>query len=190
MKYRVPMLSLVGALALAACQRGAEPADNAAANAAASDVAASDVAANSGAPVSADGVDTTFLTQGIQGDIAEVEMGKLAQSNGGTAAVRSFGAALVADHGAHKEKLTALAQQIGLPVPTTPPADAKAEHDRLAQLTGSQFDTAFKQAMIANHQKDIAMYEQQAKSSYAKTAALAKQTLPVLRNHLAAAKAL
>ena len=44
--------------------------------------------------------------------------------------------------------------------------------------------------MVEDHNKDIAKYEKQANAGDAKTAALAKDTLPTLRKHLGLAKAL
>ena len=45
-----------------------------------------------------------FLTKAIEGNYAEVEMGKLAQRNGGSDAVKSFGKMLEADHGEANQK--------------------------------------------------------------------------------------
>ena len=41
-----------------------------------------------------------FLTDAIQGNLAEISMGQLAQKNGGSDGVRSFGQMLVQDHSA------------------------------------------------------------------------------------------
>lgn len=68
--------------------------------------------------------------------------------------------------------------------------EAKANLEKLKALHGAAFDKQFKAMMVEDHQKDIAKYEQQAKSQDAQTAALAQKTLPVLRKHLDAAKAL
>jgi hypothetical protein len=44
--------------------------------------------------------------------------------------------------------------------------------------------------MVEDHTKDIAKYEKQASSGDPETSALAKETLPTLRKHLATAKSL
>ena len=60
-------------------------------------------------------------------------------------------------------------------------------HDSLSSKTGAEFDAALKTAMIADHEKNIAKYQQQASGS-GPLAALAKETVPVLQKHLDAAK--
>src|SRR6188472_1139540 len=45
-----------------------------------------------------------FLTDAVQGNLAEISMGQLAQKNGGSDGVRSFGQMLVQDHSAANEK--------------------------------------------------------------------------------------
>ncbi|HXZ46458.1 MAG TPA: DUF4142 domain-containing protein, partial [Pseudolabrys sp.] len=42
-----------------------------------------------------------FIKEAIQGDIAEIDVGKLAQEKGQNDAVKQYGAMLVKDHGAH-----------------------------------------------------------------------------------------
>jgi putative membrane protein len=135
-------------------------------------------------------IDSAFVTEGMKGDNSEVAMGKLAQASGSSDAVKQFGATLVADHGAHKTKLAALASEAGVPVTDDVMPEAQANMDKLKTMSGDAFDKAFKQMMIDDHTKDIAKYEKQASSGDAKTAALAKDTLPTLRKHLDLAKAL
>jgi predicted outer membrane protein len=55
-----------------------------------------------------------FLTDAIQGNLAEISMGQLAQKNGGSDGVRSFGQMLVEDHSAANEKAKSLAQAQGV----------------------------------------------------------------------------
>jgi hypothetical protein len=58
--------------------------------------------------------DQAFLTDAIQGNLAEISMGQLAQKNGGSDGVRSFGQMLVEDHSAANEKAKSLAQAQGV----------------------------------------------------------------------------
>jgi predicted outer membrane protein len=48
-------------------------------------------------------LDSTFITEAMQGDNAEVAFGELAQVQGTSQKVKYFGRLLVADHGSHKE---------------------------------------------------------------------------------------
>src|SRR5689334_8836047 len=77
-----------------------------------------------------------FLTEAIQGNLAEVEMGKLAQKNGSAEGVKSFGQMLEKDHAAANEKATAAAKASGVTPPNAPTAKQKADYDKMAKMTG------------------------------------------------------
>ena len=182
---RIPFIAATLALGLIACQKTADTNDNEA-------IAYNDanMTANANMGATAAGVDGAFLTEAIQGDAGEVAIGKLAQANGSSQKIKDFGAMLQSEHGAHKDKLAAMASTAGLTVADEPSAEAKANLAKLSALHGSAFDTAFKAAMIEDHEKDIAKYEKQAAGTDAQTAAMAKETLPTLHKHLDTAKAL
>jgi putative membrane protein len=71
--------------------------------------------------------------------------------------------------------------------PTEPSAAAKKAHERLSKMSGSQFDRAFARDMVADHKKDIAKYEKEAKGK-GQFASFAQQTLPILQKHLQTAQ--
>jgi hypothetical protein len=63
--------------------------------------------------------------------------------------------------------------------------------DRLAGLKGGQFDAAFKQQVIADHEKVIVLFEEQAKhGTDPDLKAFAQKYLPHLREHVEMARAL
>ncbi len=135
--------------------------------------------------------DAPFLTDAIKGDNTEVAMGKLAQRRGASPAVRVYGAMLVREHGAHRQKIAMLDRKLGV-VPTNDISDDGAHAKMMLQdLHGAQFDAAFKQHMIDDHRQDIAKYEDAARSAHApRVRALAQDTLPTLHKHLDRAQAL
>jgi putative membrane protein len=135
-------------------------------------------------------LDSAFVTDGIKSDTAEVAIAQLAASKGSSQAVKDFANMLVTDHGAHKQKLVALANSAGVTVPTEPAEEGHANLLKLQKLSGAEFDKTFAQMLVDSHKKGIAKNEAQAKSSDPQTAAIATETLPVLRKHLAAAEAL
>src|SRR5262245_20421152 len=130
-----------------------------------------------------------FLTDAIQGNLAEISMGQLAQKDGGSDGVRSFGQMLVQDHSAANEKATSLAQTQGVTPPTEPKPEAKQDYDRLSELNGQAFDEKFPKHMVTDHKKDIKEFEKQAKGSD-DVASFAKDTLPTLKKHLQTAESL
>ena len=182
---RLPYGVALCALALGACQNSRDDtADN-------SDVAMTNdtASADMNAPASTS-VDSAFVSDAMMGDNSEVAAGNLAATKAGSQAAKDFGKMLAADHGAHKDKLAALASSSGIAVTDEPSAEGKTLMDQLTGLSGDAFDKAFKEGMIADHQKAIAKYEKQAESGDAQTAALAKETLPTLRKHLETAQKL
>jgi putative membrane protein len=130
-----------------------------------------------------------FITQAVQGNMAEVQMGQLAQEKGQSADVKSFGQMLVQDHGQANQQLTSVAGSMGVTPPSEPNRKQKADHARMAKMSGDKFDKAFAQHMVADHKKDIRDYEKQSKKNDA-AGQYAQLTLPVLRRHLETAQSL
>lgn len=130
-----------------------------------------------------------FLNDAIQGNLAEISLGQLAQRNGASDGVRSFGQMLVQDHWAANDKATALAKTQDVTPPVAPKAETKKELDRLSKLNGKAFDQEFAKHMVADHKKDIAEFKAQARGSD-DVASFAKDTLPTLQKHLQTAESL
>jgi len=63
-------------------------------------------------------------------------IGELAQTQGESQAVKDFGKLLVADHGAHKQELGALAQAAGIKTTDDLSDDEKANLEKLEALRG------------------------------------------------------
>jgi putative membrane protein len=131
--------------------------------------------------------ESTFLQDAIQGSLAEVQMGELAQQNGSSEDVKAFGQTLVTDHSKSMEQASALAQSMDVEVPTEPKPEAQQEYEKLQGLKGAEFDKEFAEHMVMDHQKEIEKFEGQAQSGD-EVAKFAKQTLPVLNTHLDLAK--
>jgi putative membrane protein len=133
--------------------------------------------------------DTAFLTEAIQINLAEISVGDLAQKNGGSDDVKSFGKMLVDDHTASNTKATSLAQANGVTPPTEPKAADKQKHDELAKLSGADFDRDFAKAMAKGHEEAISKFEAASKGDD-DIAKFAQETLPTLQKHLKTAQTL
>jgi putative membrane protein len=138
----------------------------------------------------ADKASEKFIKEAVEGNLAEVQVGQLAQQKGESDGVKKFGEQLQKDHSAANEKVTALANKLGVTPPTEPNKKQKAIHDRLAKLSGPAFDKAFAKAMVDDHKEDIRKFEKQAKKKNDPTADLANEILPDLRKHLEMAQSL
>jgi putative membrane protein len=147
------------------------------------------VLSNGGASA-ADKASQKFMTEAMQGNLAEIQVGKLAQQKGQTEGVRSFGSMLVSDHSAANEKAMSVAQSIGVSPPSEPSKKQKAVYDRLSKLSGESFDHEFAKAMVEDHKNDIREFEKEAKKKNDPAAEFANETLPTLRKHLEMAQSL
>lgn len=137
----------------------------------------------------ADKASESFIKKAVEGNFAEVEMGKLAQSNGQSDAVKSYGQMLVTDHSAANEKAMQAAESLGVTPPSGPNKKQQADHDKMAKMNGAAFDKAFAKDMVKDHKKDIAEYKKESSKSDA-AGSYAKDSLPVLQKHLQGAQAL
>jgi putative membrane protein len=131
----------------------------------------------------------TFLKKAIEGNFTEVSMGDLAQKNGQSDGVKSFGKMLSADHAVANQKALDAAKGLGMNPPTEPNAKQKADYQKMSKMSGASFDKMFATHMVADHQKDIAEYM---KASKIKDPAgeYASGQLDTLRKHLDTAKLL
>jgi putative membrane protein len=138
---------------------------------------------------SADKASQKFIKAAIQGDLAEIDAGQLAQQKSSNPAVKSFGEMLVKDHTDHKDKAAQVASQIGVTPPTGTSVAQKAEYLKLKALSGASFDRVFARDEIKDHQADIKEFQKEAQKSDS-AGALAKESLPTLQKHLQAAQQL
>jgi putative membrane protein len=133
--------------------------------------------------------DSSFLTDAIQINLAEIAVGDLAQKNGGSDDVKAFGKMLVDDHTASNQKATSLAQANGVTAPNEPkPADKEAQQ-HLATLSGPEFDREFAKAMVKGHKEAIGKFEAASKGND-DVAKFAQETLPTLQKHLEQAQSI
>ena len=131
-----------------------------------------------------------FLTDAIKGDNSETTLGRLIASRGASASVRSFGRTLERDHSSARVQAVALAHRMGVAVPSAMMPEARTEMRKLEHLHGRAFDREVRRYMIHDHEKDISDFRDQVRHGDRRTAALAKEQLPVLRKHLSIAESL
>lgn len=131
-----------------------------------------------------------FMKKAIEGNLAEIKVGQLAQQKGATDGVRQFGSVLEQDHSkANQEAMTA-ASSMGVAPPAEPSSKEQMEYQKLASLSGTKFDKTFTKDMIKDHKKDIAEYKKESKMSNSQASSYAQASLPTLQKHLRMAEAL
>ena len=133
----------------------------------------------------ADNASLAFIKTAIQGNLAEISVGKLAADKGTTEAIKSYGRMLIEDHNKANQDATDAAKSLGVAaLPLAPDTEQQAMHDKLAKEPGKSFDTDFVNAMLQDHQKDIGAYEKAAKEDNDAAGHYADKTLPTLRKHM------
>lgn len=133
----------------------------------------------------------SFLKQAAEANIAEVELGEVAQERAARKEVKEYAQHLQKEHKMSIEKLESIASKKDMELPDEPNASQKKMKERLSKLEGPAFDKAYLDAMVKDHQKNIKTFEQQAKSAKdPEVKQYASQTLPTLREHLKQAQQL
>ena len=91
--------------------------------------------------------DADFAKEAAIGGRYEVDLGKTAQSKGQNQAVKDFGKHMADDHGKANDKLTAVAKDLKLTLPSALDQKHKDTVDRLSKLSGDQFDRDLRRAV-------------------------------------------
>jgi len=133
--------------------------------------------------------DLKFVKEVNQINLEEIQAGKLAQQHSTNAAIKKFGEHLATDHAKMRDELTALAHKKSIDLPKDLDTETQEKVDRLAKLTGAEFDRAFSRAMISGHEKAIQKFEMENKNgrdSDVKT--WAEKRIVTLREHLESAR--
>ncbi len=126
--------------------------------------------------------DKSFMKEAAQGGMMEVDMGKMAQQKGKSADVKKIGSRMVADHSKANAELMAIAKKKGV--------DLSKEKAKMMHLNDANFDKEYVNAMVDDHQKDLATFQAEAKNgSDADVKAFASKTAGVIQKHLEMVKA-
>jgi len=133
--------------------------------------------------------DMDFATEAAQGGLMEVRLGELAQQQAKDEGVKEFGQRMVQDHGEANAKLMQIAEQKGIDLPQELSDEAQAAHDELQQLSGAEFDEAYMDEMVSDHEDDVAAFEDYVENAQDQDLrAFAEESLPTLQEHLELAR--
>jgi putative membrane protein len=131
-----------------------------------------------------------FMKDAAQGGMAEVKMGQLATKNAKDPEIKKFGQMMVTDHTAAGKDLAALVKKKNFTLPTDI-GSHQSTYDKLSKLTGADFDKAYVNEMVNDHEADLKEFQKQAaNSSDPDVKAFAAKVVPVVQKHLDAIKAI
>jgi putative membrane protein len=136
-----------------------------------------------------DRMDRDFLMDAALGGMFEVKAADLAQKQASSDQVKKFAQRMMDDHGKIDSQLAQIAQQGSVTLPTQLDKKYQDKIDALAKLGGPDFDKMYMDEMVKDHRTDIGDYQKESNSAKDPTVkGFASSTLPMLRDHLAAAQ--
>ena len=129
--------------------------------------------------------DADFLVNAASGAMLEVDLGRLAETHAANPRVKDFGAMMVKDHSEGLEKIKHLATRKRVVLPDSVSRHQQKEINNLQKKKGAEFDKAYVQMMVNDHQSDINEFQKQAsQGTDSLTRVFASSNLQVLRRHL------
>jgi len=135
--------------------------------------------------------DSEFLVDAAEIDLAEIELGKLAQQKSTNPGVKSLGKMLVDAHEKSAAELKTLSDSKNFSLPTSVTEDGKEAYDKLNKETGTDFDKKFVDGAIDAHEKAIDKFKIAAENANdTEIKAWASKNVNSLREHLQHAKML
>lgn len=171
-------LALVGAFAITACTADTRRTDT--------------PSGTTGTAGTAADVDKSWVADQLEDGDREVRLGRLAEEKASHADVRAFGAMMVEHHTMAGTDLKRVADRHGVAAATDDRGENDRDFERLSALSGADFDRAYLDAMIDDHQDAIDEIEDKAgdNDEHADVKGWADKTLPTVRTHLERAKEL
>lgn len=128
--------------------------------------------------------DKSFVKQAASESATEVELAKLAEEKGSSDAVKQFGKRVVEDHEKENPALVSAANKVNVDVPTELPRSAKKTRDKLAKLSGPNFDRAYAKVMLNDQKDDVQLFTQEAQvGQIPEVKGYAAKTLPAVEQH-------
>ena len=128
-----------------------------------------------------------FVTKAAASGKAEVAMGKMGTQKADSAAVKAYAQKMVTDHTKANQELASTAKAAGHAVPAGMDLNHDAMDRDLERATsGKDFDQKYMDQMVKDHQKAVDLFERASTAGDVAPAlqALARKTLPTLREHL------
>ncbi len=132
-----------------------------------------------------------FAMKAANGSMMEVELGRWAQDHAVSQAVKDFGSMMVTDHSAASSQLQTIASARNISLPGAVSADTRKHMDDLMAKQTKDFDRAYVDMMVVDHQKDVREFEEASRNlPDADLRDFAARTLPTLQKHYDAIKAI
>jgi putative membrane protein len=130
--------------------------------------------------------DSRMLADLAQGNMAEIETGRLALDKSQNDQVKKFAQQMIDDHGSALKELQTLAQSKGMSLPDGPDVKHKTVATALRVLSGDTFDRQYiSRAGVNDHQDTLKLLQKiQKEGRDPDVKALASKMIPTVQHHL------
>ncbi len=129
--------------------------------------------------------DAQFLVNAAAMNHEEIKLGQLAQQKGTSPEVKELGKMMEESHSKSFEELKALAERKGVTIPNAATEETQEAYDDLNEKSGKDFDKAYADRMVDEHEEIIEDFEDAAEDSEdPEIKNWASSSLPGLRKHL------
>jgi putative membrane protein len=126
-----------------------------------------------------------FLVDATDLCYEEIELARLAQSNGTSENIKEIGKTMEKDHTAFLEEIKKLAESKKITIPSEITAEGQKARKKLADESGTEFDKNYCEACVENHKKEIKKYmDAMEDCEDIEVKNYANKTLATLRDHL------
>ena len=133
--------------------------------------------------------DSGFIREVASLNLLEVRLGMLAEQRSSNTAVKQFAKQMAFSHSTIERQWTSLAAQNGLLTSVALNSIQQQSVDQLSKLSGADFDRAFMNAMVANHEQDAGTLQRISTSAQsAAVKELAARGLATTQEHLSQAR--
>ncbi len=130
-------------------------------------------------------MDKRFLNQVMEASLLNVAMGKLAAEKGSSDSVKQYGLKMVSDHQRAIAIFKRVAAKDGVTLPDSMDAKHQERLDKLAKLSGPEFDRAYVKDQLKAHQRMVSYFQSEADNgTEAAAQKLATNMLPAVAHHL------
>ena len=148
-------------------------------------------AAREDRPPNATPAEQDFMMKTAQADLSAIDIAGLAMQKSQNSDVKDFANMIQSDHTNAIEDLTDLMKDKNVSQPSTMTPQAKMDIEKMTGLSGAEFDREFVNMMVADHQKMVEMFRDQAAiAQNPDVKKYAEDLLPKLEMHLEKAQKL
>ena len=108
--------------------------------------------------------DKMFLRSAAESGLAEVQFAQLVSEKATSDDVKAFGKMVIEDHTQMNNEMAPVADAMGIRLPKEMNKDDQAEYDKLKNLSGNDFETAYLTLMVKGHHKAMRNFRVEANS--------------------------